>query len=119
MTPDEMKKDYGFRHAFFEAQHGFCGPDNYASDDCDSVLDDVVEVIASVEGENDGPSWVALVRLRDGRYCRMAAGCDFTGWDCQASGNLEFYATREELLSPLAITKEEASRLGIVFGATK
>jgi hypothetical protein len=44
------------------------------------TLDDVEDVIASVDGENDGPSWVAIVRLKDQRYAAIEAGCDYTGW---------------------------------------
>lgn len=42
---------------------------------------DVVEIIAAVNGENDGPDWLGLFRLRDGRYLIAQGGCDYTGWD--------------------------------------
>jgi hypothetical protein len=45
------------------------------------TLADVADVIAAVEGENDGADWVAVVRLRDGRFGYVTAGCDYTGWD--------------------------------------
>jgi hypothetical protein len=41
---------------------------------------DVRFVYASVEGEKDGPEWVALVELRDGRFAVVKAWCDYTGW---------------------------------------
>ena len=44
------------------------------------TLDDVQEVLASAEGENDGDSWIALFRLKDGRFAFLSAGCDYTGW---------------------------------------
>lgn len=42
--------------------------------------DDVVEVLKMVEGENDGPPWLGLFRLRDERFLYIEAGCDYTGW---------------------------------------
>lgn len=44
-------------------------------------LTNVEEIYASVEGEGDGPDWVAYGKLKDGRYFSIAAGCDYTGWD--------------------------------------
>jgi hypothetical protein len=49
-------------------------------------FDDIDRVIAWYEGENDGPNWLLLVALNDGRFAYTSAGCDYTGWDCQASG---------------------------------
>jgi hypothetical protein len=43
-------------------------------------LDDVAYVIAAEEGENDGANWITVVRLQDGRYAFVSAGCDYTGW---------------------------------------
>jgi hypothetical protein len=42
---------------------------------------DVAEVIATDDGENDGPEWLGVFLLRDGRYAVLRAGCDYTGWD--------------------------------------
>ena len=42
--------------------------------------EDVAEIIALVNGENDGDPWIALFRLKDGRYAYIEAGCDYTGW---------------------------------------
>ena len=41
---------------------------------------DVEEVLHEAEGENDGCSWVCVVRLHDGRYGVVEASCDYTGW---------------------------------------
>lgn len=61
-------------------------------------LADVVEVIAKSEGENDGPNWLCFGRLRDGRYFLLSAGCDYTGWDCQAGGSADVGATAEDVI---------------------
>lgn len=45
------------------------------------VLDEVKKVIASANGNNDGPNWLILGQLRDKRYFFISAGCDYSGWD--------------------------------------
>lgn len=54
-------------------------------------MSDVTKVIATAEGENDGPEWVGLFKTRDGIYLFVKAGCDYTGWDCQASCVAEWH----------------------------
>lgn len=105
-TLEQMKSSSTWHHAFHEAEFGEYGEHS-------KILDSVVEVIASAYGENDEEDWIALVRLGDGRFCKMSAGCDYTGWDCQASGVIEFYNTRDELLSMNTLTEQEAARLNI------
>jgi hypothetical protein len=41
---------------------------------------DVERVEKAVEGDNDGPDWVAFGLLKDGRWFCVSAGCDYTGW---------------------------------------
>jgi hypothetical protein len=41
---------------------------------------DIAETIGTAEGENDGPDWVWIGRLTDGRFAGLSAGCDYTGW---------------------------------------
>lgn len=42
---------------------------------------DVAEIIAMQEGDRDGPSWVGVFRLNDGRFATVEGGCDYTGLD--------------------------------------
>lgn len=42
--------------------------------------DDVINIIAIREGENDGANWLGVFYLKDGRYAVLRAGCDYTGW---------------------------------------
>lgn len=42
---------------------------------------DVVEIIASHDGENEADDWVGLFLLDDGRYVAASGWCDYTGWD--------------------------------------
>lgn len=72
--------------------------------------DDVAEIIASEEGENDGASWIMLGRLNDGRYFFIEASCDYTGWGCQEGGR-SFCAETRELIEQFGMTLEERTRL--------
>ncbi len=45
------------------------------------LREDVVEILGIAEGENDGPEWLLLAKMRDGRFLSLSAGCDYTGWD--------------------------------------
>mgnify|MGYP001600762075 CR=1 FL=1 len=45
------------------------------------TFDDISTVIAAVDGESDGSSWVGVFKLKDGRFAMIDAGCDYTGWD--------------------------------------
>jgi hypothetical protein len=40
----------------------------------------VKEIIGLALGENDGPDWLLVGRLKDGRFAFIKAGCDYTGW---------------------------------------
>ena len=42
--------------------------------------EDVSEIIAMVDGENDESDWVGVFRLKDSRFVCIRAGCDYTGW---------------------------------------
>jgi hypothetical protein len=44
-------------------------------------LCDVAEILGSANGENDGDDWIAVGRLKDGRFFAVRAWCDYTGWD--------------------------------------
>ena len=41
---------------------------------------DVEEIFHLEEGENDGPDWLLVGKLHDGRFFSLRAGCDYTGW---------------------------------------
>lgn len=59
--------------------------------------EDVKDILFHQVGENDGPSWIAIGHLKDGRYFSLEAGCDYTGWDCQASGVMSYASTKRNL----------------------
>jgi hypothetical protein len=121
MTLDEMKADYDWREAFGYTGHVLRGSERTnrpmlcAGATCtdDPVgIDDVGEIVAYENGENDEADWIGVFRLLDGRWLFLAAWCDFTGWDCQAGGQ-GWVAEDFERLCQFAINDSAASRLGI------
>ena len=67
---------------------GYWGPDDsthYVHEEMKasqkSLWNGVASVLASSEGENDGPSWMTIFFMHDGRFAFMEASCDYTGWD--------------------------------------
>lgn len=117
--------DYNWREAF-----GYAGGPNADSNSAGSIpeaaplganvsiapfgLDDVAEVFAASDGENDERDWVCYGRLIDGRYFSLAAWCDYTGWDCRAGGAAQVANTREEI-ERFGMTNEMRERLGVVL----
>lgn len=68
---------------------------------------DVRRVIAAREGENDGDNWIAFGELWDGRFFAVRAGCDYTGWDCRASGAAEVVETEDDLMHYVVMADEK------------
>ena len=77
-------------------------------------IDDVTEVIAMQEGENDGASWIMAGRVKDGRYFFLSAGCDYTGWDCQASGDVMVANSLDQLIR-YCLTSDDRQRLNLAI----
>jgi hypothetical protein len=40
----------------------------------------IVEVLATIDGANDGPDWHWLALLANGYFAYITGGCDYTGW---------------------------------------
>jgi hypothetical protein len=66
------------------------------------------QVLLEITGENDGPDWVWIVLLKDGRHAYIRGGCDYTGWECQswldwheADSMAEVIALAEEDVRPV------------------
>lgn len=120
---DDMLKqleDYDWEYAFAYAGE----PNSYGAPDIREVLPgsgvslepftraEVVEIIGQSEGENDGADWLCAGRLEDGRWFFLSAGCDYTGWDCQAGGTATIAKTKKELLQ-YGMSKEEKLRCNV------
>lgn len=63
------------------------------------TVEDIAEVLAVWEGENDGDDWRWILRLNDNRFVFLRGGCDYTGWDCQSFAVSRFAATALDLLA--------------------
>ena len=84
----DLLEDYDWEHVFGEADEPNCDatPEPLPPEATDISLampkrSDVTEIIAAVNGENDGDEWIGVFRLSDGRYLVASGSCDYTGWD--------------------------------------
>lgn len=108
MKIEDMREDYDWQQVFRYTDN----PSNPLTREIIHQayqIDDIAEILATVDGENDGPDWVGAFLMKDGRYLLVRAGCDYTGWDCQAGGSAEWCSTAEELKA--IATPEERERL--------
>lgn len=92
----ERLNDYDWEQAFEYADAvpivgATCAPGRF-------TREDVAEILAIEDGVHDEESWIGLFRLNDGRFAYLEAGCDYTGWDCQASGSAQVADTMEQLV---------------------
>lgn len=103
------KADSDWRSAFQEAING-C---DCEYDDRSEAISPVSEVLYAAEGENDENEWLAIVKWdgSEGQFAVIAAGCCYTGWDCQAGGTIEFYETLG--MATTDLTPEQCTRLGL------
>lgn len=108
-TIQEMREDYDWREAFlFGERVNVVLGESVSADGFG--LDSVAEVLAADAGMNDEQSWVAILRLVDGRFAYLTAGCDNTGWDCRSDGQA-FVAGSLERLWQLGVDAHEKPRL--------
>ncbi len=105
----EFSKSYDWQCAVNESSRGPDPVPGYAGN-CKWGMDDIESIPYSSEGENDGLDWIAVLYLKDERYVFMSAGCDYTGWDCQAGGR-SLVSDDVGKLIDLGITLEEKERL--------
>jgi hypothetical protein len=121
LTVEELNDDdaYDWREAFAYAGkdrgNGEGVPMLCAGADCSAEpfgRADVATIIAAVDGENDGPEWLICGRLKDGRWFALSAGCDYTGWDCQAGGQAWVSDTKANLIA-FGLSDEARRRLDL------
>ena len=74
--------------------------------------ENVKRIIAMVDGEHYGRDWVGVFELTDGRFVSISAGCDYTGWDCQAGGSSQVAATEQDIIR-FGLTDDERERLNL------
>lgn len=98
MNLEYIKNDYDWREAF-EYADGF-------------AMDDIQTIANLAEGQHDGDDWVIYGQLKNGKWFYLSAGCDYTGWDCQASGTSGLEETRD-LIERLHLTSKDRDRLNV------
>lgn len=113
----ELAKNYDWVEVFGQGSGGNtdrttepCVPGS--SIDCTPPdINEVQEIIALKDGENDEDNWVGVFLMRDGRYLVASGGCDYTGWDCQAHNDLQVAATLEDAIR-FGLSGYDRQRLG-------
>lgn len=111
----DIQNHYDWEEAFGEGSGGNTDQEVESHDGTDRsrvLRADVARVIASVNGENDEDSWIAVCKMKDGRYACIEGSCDYTGWDCQA-GNCITVAKSLASLIQHGMTAEWCRRLGL------
>ncbi len=111
ISVDEVKQDYDWKEAF-----EFGGNIRTATN-CDPHpfnYNDLSLVLHADEGMNDGPSWIMVGQLKDGRFFFLEAWCDYTGWDCQAGGDAQVSNSYENLIR-YGMTEDARHRLQITL----
>ena len=110
---------YDWAEVFGEGTGGNCPaiiPDVPPGDEVTSTStfsrEDVAAIRGQQEGENDGPDWIVWGVLKDGRFFIARGGCDYTGWDCQASNNGSVASTEADLIQ-FGMTDNERDRFGV------
>ena len=127
---DDLKNDYNWCAAFqyagdFEPdadghdQYRMGEPSVSACFGTDTPTDpvlrgDVTEIVASRYGEHDGDNWLIVVKLKDGRVAFLSAGCDYTGWDCQAGGHCIVDTDLQHLIR-FGLGQDDRERLGLAL----
>lgn len=76
--------------------------------------EDVAELAWIEDGANDEADWLIGGKLRDGRWFFIAAGCDYTGWDCQSGGNA-YVADSREAIERFGMGDADRARLGVIL----
>lgn len=75
---------YDWREAFEYANPDAISPAGVLQDNVDTSpygVEDVAVIHHLDEGYNDGPPWIGVFELKDGRFAFLTAWCDYTGWD--------------------------------------
>jgi hypothetical protein len=108
--PDELN-DYDWKEVFEYAKPSAVITDEGEISTAPFTREDVQQVIAKSDGEHDERDWVAVLKLRDGRYASISAGCDYTGWDCQANGHAQVARKKKDIIR-FGLTEDERERLG-------
>jgi hypothetical protein len=70
---------------------------------------EIVNIVAEVPGQNDEYSWWWVLELTDNRYALLRGSCDYTGWDCRSSLDVEGLFTTALLAAEASPFKDKWS----------
>lgn len=105
---------YDWKEAFVYAANKGRPVLGYEGDLSGFTRADIARIVALDEGVADELDWIILMKLRDGRVAFLEAGCDYTGWDCQAGGGT---VIGDDLKHLVRYGIDEVSRTRLGFGA--
>ena len=114
ITLAELPTDYDWREVFGQGGGGNCNQDVESLDGTDTAvcpIEDVIEILAAVNGENDEQEWIGVFRMKDRRFLAACGSCDYTGWDCWAGNTLTVSSTLDNLLTT-GLDPGQCKRLG-------
>lgn len=118
ITLEKLVDDYDWAQVFADENDGnvdktiHTAPAGTPVSDAPMSRSDVVEILAAVNGKNDGADWLGAFRLRDGRYLVASGGCDYTGWVCRAGNHLAVFANMKDLIR-YGLDDSQKARLGL------
>jgi hypothetical protein len=112
-TTAQLMLDSGSWHSAFEEAMCCISPaPPYSKMSLDVfTIGDVVGIQHIREGENETMDWICIGQLKDGRWFNLEAGCDYTGWDCEANGQV-VVADSYDVLMRLGCKQETRSLFG-------
>jgi hypothetical protein len=118
ITLEELKDSYDWAEVFADRSSGNTTKETTEVPPGSDVStrpasrEDVIEIIAAVNGENDGEEWIGVFLLRDGRYLVAQGSCDYTGWDCQAGNSMVVASSWSDIMQ-FGLSDCEKRRLGL------
>jgi hypothetical protein len=111
--------DYDWAEVFGEGGGGNCTaiiPNRPPHDKTTSIStfsrEDVKKLHGKSDGERDERDWICWGQLKDGRWFVARGGCDYTGWDCQASNSGDVAATKRDIIQ-FGLAPEERTRFDL------
>lgn len=108
---DEFKEDDNWNRAIMVSQPPVAIITEEGKINCSSFsMKDIEKVLMSSEGENEIKDWMFAAKLKDGRFCFVSAGCDYTGWDCHSSG-ISLVASSWKTLFQFGISDGEKEKM--------
>lgn len=83
---------------------------------CDyGTMQDIKRVIVYDNGYNEGPEWVGLFEMKNGKFVVLRASCDYTGWGCREGGSSAVYETLKMAVQDLGDDDRHRMNLKMMY----